>query len=63
MGFIVGLLSGIIFGSNPDGAAIGQTHYGWAIWGVIYLLSIIVGILLERFKEISEMNTAVIKKE
>ena len=48
-GFIVGLLAGMIFGSYPEGAAIGQTHFGWAIWGVIYLLSIIAGILVERF--------------
>lgn len=48
-GFVVGLLAGMLFGPNPDGAAIGQTHYGWAIWGVIYFLSVIAGILVERF--------------
>lgn len=48
-GFIVGLLAGMLFGPNPDGAAIGQTHYGWAIWGVIYFLSVIAGLLVERF--------------
>lgn len=48
-GFVVGLLAGTLFGPNPDGAAIGQTHYGWAIWGVIYFLSVIAGILVERF--------------
>lgn len=49
VGFVVGLLAGMLFGSNPDGAAIGQTHYGWAIWGVIYFLSVIAGLLVERF--------------
>lgn len=48
-GFVVGLLAGMLFGPNPDGAAIGQTHYGWAIWDVIYFLSVIAGILVERF--------------
>ena len=48
-GFVVGLLAGMLFSPNPDGAAIGQTHYGWAIWGVIYFLSVIAGILVERF--------------
>ena len=48
-GFVVGLLAGMLFGPNPDGAAIGQTHYGWAIWGVIYFLSVIAGLLVERF--------------
>ena len=33
----------------PEGAAIGHDHYGWAIWGGIYLISIIVGMLAERF--------------
>lgn len=43
-GFVLGLLAGMLFGPNPGGADIGQTHYGWAIWCVIYLLSIIAGI-------------------
>lgn len=48
-GFIAGLLAGMLFGPNPDGAAIGQTHYGWVIWGAIYFLSAIAGIFAERF--------------
>ena len=48
-GFVVGLLAGMLFGPNPDGAPIGQTHFGWAIWGVIYLLSVTAGIFVERF--------------
>lgn len=47
--FILGIISGMIFGPHPEGAAIGHDHYGWAIWGGIYLLSIIVGVLVERF--------------
>lgn len=47
--FVLGLLLGILFGPNPEGAAMGQGHYGWAIWGGIFLLSIPLGILAERF--------------
>lgn len=49
--FILGLLAGILFGPYPEGIPYGHGDYGWAIWGVIYLLSVIAGILLERFSE------------
>ena len=47
--FVLGIIFGMIFGPYPEGAAIGHDHYGWAIWGGIYLLSIVAGILAERF--------------
>lgn len=47
--FTVGLAAGMLFGPNPAGAAFGHGHYGWAIWGGLFLLSIPAGILLERF--------------
>jgi transcriptional regulator with XRE-family HTH domain len=50
-GFTVGFLAGVIFGPNPEGAAIGHDHYGWAIWGVIFFASVIVGIVLEILKK------------
>lgn len=46
--FVLGIIMGMLFGPYPEGAAIGHDHYGWAIWGGIYLLSIIAGILFER---------------
>ena len=46
--FIIGLVAGILFGPNHQGAAYGQGDYGWAIWGGIFLLSIVMGILFER---------------
>ena len=49
-GFMVGLAAGMIWGPYPEGAAIGHGHYGWAIWGVIYLISIVVGIIVEKYK-------------
>ena len=46
--FAAGLLLGILLGPNPAGIPYGQDHYGWAIWGTVYLLSVIAGILAER---------------
>lgn len=50
VGFIVGIIVGMIFGPYPEGAAIGHNHYGWAIWGTIYFISIIIGIIVEKYK-------------
>ena len=47
--FVLGIVLGMIFGPYPEGTAIGHSHYGWVIWGGIYLLSIIIGILSEKF--------------
>lgn len=47
-GFVIGLAAGMLFGPNPAGAATGQTHYGWLIWGIAYLISMAVGTALER---------------
>ena len=51
IGFIVGIVVGIIFGPYPEGIDIGHDHYGWAIWGIIYLISIVIGIIMERYKK------------
>ena len=50
-GFTVGFLAGVIFGPNPAGAAIGHDHYGWAIWGVVFFASVIIGIGVEILKK------------
>ena len=47
-GFVLGLLLGECLGVYPAGAAYGHGHYGWAIWGGIFLLSIVMGIVLEK---------------
>lgn len=47
-GFALGLLLGELLGANPAGAATGHTHYGWAIWGGVFLASIAIGIVLEK---------------
>jgi transcriptional regulator with XRE-family HTH domain len=54
VGFVIGLVAGMIFGPYPEGASIGHDHYGWAIWGAIYLVSIVAGIIVERYKKKSD---------
>lgn len=49
--FLIGLLLGMGFGPNPGGAFYGNTHYGWAIWGGIFLFSIPMGIALEKLSK------------
>lgn len=44
----IGLLLGESLGNNPAGAAYGHSHYGWAIWIMVFLFSVVMGILLER---------------
>lgn len=46
-GFVLGLLLGIAFGPNPEGAAYGHGDYGWAVWGGSFLLSIAAGVVTE----------------
>ena len=47
VGFAAGFAAGMIFGPHPEGAAMGHGHYGWAIWGAVYLFSTAAGILAE----------------
>ena len=44
-GFVLGLILGILFGPYPEGAFYGHNHYGWAIWGITYLIAVIAGCL------------------
>ncbi len=48
-GFTVGLLAGELLGCHPAGAPFGQGHYGWLIWGGIFLLSLVMGGIGEHF--------------
>ena len=55
-GFILGLILGIILGPNPEGASLGQSHYGWAVWGGLFILSVILGIIFEVLKKRSSKD-------
>ena len=50
VGFCVGFIAGLIFGPNP-GDKYGHTHYGWAIWLVIFFASVLIGIAVEIIKK------------
>lgn len=46
-GFSLGLLFGILFGPYPEGIPYGQSHRGWLIWLIFFLISAIFGVLWE----------------
>ena len=50
VGFALGIPLGELFGKNPQGAQFGFGHYGWAIWGGIFVLSIIMGTIFQKKK-------------
>lgn len=50
-GFVLGILLGILFGPNPAGTFYGNTHYGWAIWGGIFIFSMVMGGVLEKLSK------------
>lgn len=47
-GFGLGLLVGELLGPYPSGAPYGHGHYGWAIWGGIFLFSVAMGVVAEK---------------
>ena len=48
--FFLAVAIGEILGPCPAGAPYGHSHYGWAIWGALYLLSIVMGLSAEKLK-------------
>ncbi len=55
-GFTLGLLLGMVFGPYPEGTGWGQGHYGWAIWGVVFFTSMVIGIIVERHQKSTAVN-------
>lgn len=55
-GFVLGIFVGELLGPNPAGAAIGQTHLGWLIWGGVFLASAVLGILREHLAGKKQKN-------
>ncbi len=47
-GFALGLQLGEAFGPDPAGAALGQGHWGWLIWGACFVLGLVAGIIMEK---------------
>lgn len=50
-GFSLGLVLGELLGANPAGAAWGYGHYGWSIWCGLFLLSMVAGILSQKWQQ------------
>ena len=46
-GYILGVIAGEMFGGFKSGIPPEYLHYGWLIWGSVYILSAIIGILVE----------------
>lgn len=46
-GFLLGFILGVLFGPNPEGAPFGHGHYGWAIFCITFLISIVLGVIAE----------------
>lgn len=51
VGFLIGLIMGELLGPNPAGASLGHSHYGWLIWGILFLISIVSGIVWEKISK------------
>ncbi len=47
-GYILGVIAGEMFGGFKSDIPPQYLHYGWMIWGSVYISSIIIGILVEK---------------
>lgn len=45
--FGIGWVLGELFGPNPEGVPLGHGHYGWAIWGGVFLIGVAAGVAVE----------------
>jgi len=50
-GFALGLFIGEPLGVYPAGEVYGHGHYGWAIWGCIFIASVIGGIVCKKIEK------------
>lgn len=46
-GYILGIVLGELFGGFKSDVPPQYLHYGWAIWGCVFILSVIAGIIVE----------------
>lgn len=49
-GFTMGFVLGELLGPFPEGAPWGHGHYGWAIWGGVFLFSMVMGGIGQRMQ-------------
>lgn len=46
-GNVAGVIAGELFGANMEGADAGMSHYGWLIWGCLFVTAVLVGVMVE----------------
>jgi len=47
-GYILGVIAGEIFGGFQSDIPPVYPHYGWIIWGAVYISAAIIGIMVEK---------------
>ncbi len=50
-GYILGVIAGELLGGFQSDIPPQYLHHGWIIWGVVYILSAIIGIISEKLVE------------
>lgn len=58
VGFTLGFILGVFFGPYPAGIPYGHDHYGWAIWLITFIISVIIGITAEIIKKHRSKRTS-----
>lgn len=51
-GNLAGVVAGELFGANMEGTDVGSVHYGWLIWGCLFVTAILTGIMVELISKI-----------
>lgn len=46
-GNVIGVMAGELCGANMEGADVGASHYGWLIWGCLFVTAVLVGVMAE----------------
>ncbi len=46
-GNVAGVIAGELCGANMEGADVGTSHYGWLIWGCLFVTAVLTGIMAE----------------
>jgi len=49
-GYILGVVAGELFGGFQSDIPPEYLHYGWVIWGAVYITSVIIGMLVEKIQ-------------
>lgn len=59
VGYIGGFILAMLFNTDGIDQGGGRTNNGWIIWGIVFIVSILVGIILEFTSKHSHKNTKI----